>query len=360
MLLNRKTAEKKHCMTEDLPAILAGPDYRSPNGEAPLLVFNNSRVRKARLRAHPIIAVHGMKENVSPNSHAGETEFLLLNRIDSLTWKTLVNRSRQKRPGNRYRFKGGIEGEIVKAPEEGGIRYIRFSSPIDDAWLDIHGHIPLPPYIKRDDESSDSDRYQTIYADRFAGTALGPGASAAAPTAGLHFTKELFERFDASGIEKVFITLHVGLGTFLPVRTERIEDHVMHEELYNISEDAARRINKAKAAGRKIIAVGTTSVRTLESACCKNNEDTEQTKMYVKAGEDSTRAFIYPGYRFKLVDALFTNFHTPGSTLLMLVSAFAEAAAGSFSGRQIILESYAEAIEKRYRFFSYGDAMFIH
>jgi len=368
MLLNRKTAEKNHCIMEDLPDILAGPDFRSPNGEAPLLVFNNSKVRKARLRAHPIATGPGMEENISPNSHGGDTEFLLLNRIDSLTWKTLVNRSRQKRPGNRYRFKGGIEGEIVKSPvaaEEGGIRYIRFSSPIDDDWLDIHGHIPLPPYIKRDDESSDSDRYQTIYADSLAGSALGPGASTAAPTAGLHFTNELFDRFDALGIEKVFITLHVGLGTFLPVRTERIEDHVMHEELYNISEDAARRINEAKTAGRKIIAVGTTSVRTLESACKESkgvdlrNEEAQAKKMVIKAGEDSTRIFIYPGYRFKLADALFTNFHTPGSTLLMLVSAFAEAAAGSFIGRQLILESYVEAIEKGYRFFSYGDAMLI-
>ena len=354
-------------MVKDLPAILAGPDFRNPAGEAPLLVFNNSRVRKARLRAHPMAARPGVETNVSRSVYggpAGEAEFLLLNRIDTLTWKTLVNRSRRRRPGCRYRFEGGIEGEIVKVPasieeEEGGMRYVRFNAPVDDDWLDIHGHMPLPPYIKRDDEKSDSERYQTIYADRLAGSALGPGASAAAPTAGLHFTKELFKRFDTAGIEKIFITLHVGLGTFLPVRTEQIEDHVMHEELYSISEDAARRINEAKAAGRKIIAVGTTAVRTLESACYGENEVTEGGKeMFVKAGEDSTRIFIYPGYRFKLADALFTNFHTPESTLLMLVAAFADGKA-SISGRQLILESYAEAIEKEYRFFSYGDAMLI-
>ena len=345
MLLDRKTGERRHCMVNDLPAILAGPDFRSPGGEAPLLVFNNSRVRKARLMAHPA------------------AEFLLLNRIDSFTWKALVDRSKRRRPGCRYCFADGIEGEIVTAPEaeeEGGIRYIRFSSCIDDDWLDIHGHVPLPPYIKRNDEDSDSERYQTIYADKLAGAGLGPGASAAAPTAGLHFTKELFGLFDAAGIERVFITLHVGLGTFLPVRTEQIEDHVMHEELYSIGEDTARRINTAKAAGRKIIAVGTTAVRTLESAFCKEPADTGYGKgTYVKAGEGKTRIFIYPGYRFNAVDALFTNFHTPGSTLLMLAAAFADANAGVFSGQQLMLDSYAEAIKERYRFFSYGDAMLI-
>ena len=361
MLLERGTGERRHLTVKDLPGILSGPAFRGINGGSPLLVFNNSRVRKARLKAHPM-AAKGGNEIISSSVYggpSGEAEFLLLQRLDSHTWQTLVNRSKKRRPGCRYRFEGGVEGEIIKAPvepDDNGTRCIRFNAPIDDDWLDIHGHIPLPPYIKRDDENSDTERYQTIYADRMAGAAFGPGASAAAPTAGLHFTDSLFKAFDAEGVERVFITLHVGLGTFLPVRSEKIEDHVMHEELYSVSEDAAHRINQAKAADRKIIAVGTTAVRTLESACCGGS---------VKAGEGRTKIFIYPGYKFNAVDALFTNFHTPGSTLLMLVSAFAEAKSGSVvdvnagAGRQLIMDSYAEAIRERYRFFSYGDAMLI-
>ena len=368
MLLERGAGEKKHCMVMDLPGIFAGPEFRSPDGKPPLVVFNNSRVRKARLKAQPMAAKPG-NTIISSSVYGGpggEADFLLLNRIDSHTWLTLVNRAKRRRPGCRYRFNDGIEGEIVKAPhdaeaEDGGTRYIRFNTPIDDNWLDIHGHMPLPPYIKRDDENSDSDRYQTIYADRLAGAALGPGASAAAPTAGLHFTGSLLTAFDTAGIEKVFVTLHVGMGTFLPVRTERIEDHVMHEELYSISEDAAQRINAAKAAGQKIVAIGTTAVRTLESAFCGNSESAEgDKKIFVKAGEGKTGIFIYPGYTFNIVDALFTNFHTPGSTLLMLVAAFATTDAKMpDQGRALILESYTEAIAEKYRFFSYGDAMLI-
>ena len=359
MLLNRKTGNRQHCMVSDLSEILSGPDFRNSKGQAPLLVFNNSRVRKARLKA-------SLKAlSVTAGAVSREAEFLLLKRIDSHTWQTMVNRAKRRRIGSRYCFEGGIEGEIVDSSLKekdnfGGeeFRYVRFDSPIDDNWLDMYGHVPLPPYLKRVDESSDSDRYQTVYADRRAGVNLGPGASAAAPTAGLHFTDELFAQFDRAGIEKVFITLHVGLGTFLPVRTEHIEEHLMHEEVYNISEEAAGKINAAKTAGRIIIAVGTTAVRTLESACNDGR---------IKAGEGTTSIFIYPGYRFKMVDALFTNFHTPGSTLLMLVSAFAnanagafaEGNAGAFTGRQLILESYAEAIREKYRFFSYGDAMLI-
>jgi len=379
-------------MVADLPEILSGPDFRSPHADnsqahshhahspetkGPLLVFNNSRVRKARLKAY--------RQESGTDSKA---EFLLLRRIDSHIWQTMVNRTKRRRIGARFRFDGGLEGELVEPPAEkffaeekeknlfgnsaertGEFRYIRFDSPIDDDWLDIHGHIPLPPYIKRDDEEEDDRRYQTIYADRAAGADIGPGASTAAPTAGLHFTKDLLARLDAAGTESVYITLHVGLGTFLPVRTENIEDHVMHEEVYSISEDAAKRINAAKAAGRKIIAVGTTSVRTLESAFYEGAENPHETASgeksgYVKAGEGTTSIFIYPGYRFKMVDALFTNFHTPGSTLLMLVAAFASAnafaEANAFTGRQLILESYSEAVRERYRFFSYGDAMLIH
>ena len=408
MVLDRRTGQRQHRMTADLPEILTGPDFRSPDGEAPLLVFNNSRVRKARLRAFPLLSgsVSGGGASGGPS---GEAEFLLLNRIDPHTWRVMVNRTKRRRPGNRYRFEGGLEGEIVEAPspiaaspqaaavninganpviagavvesavvasaviasdvvnnavaanDGGEFRYLRFDSPIDDDWLDIHGHIPLPPYIKRDDEATDNDRYQTIYADRAAGADLGPGASAAAPTAGLHFTEKMFGRFDEAGIERVFVTLHVGLGTFLPVRTEHIEDHVMHEETYSISGDAQRRINEAKARGQKIVTVGTTSLRTLESACCESGAG-DKKSVSIKAGEGRTSIFIYPGYRFKMADVLFTNFHTPGSTLLMLVSAFASALpedCGADTGRQFILESYAEAMREGYTFFSYGDSMLI-
>jgi S-adenosylmethionine:tRNA ribosyltransferase-isomerase len=211
---------------------------------------------------------------------------------------------------------------------------LEFDRPIDDEWLDRYGHIPLPPYIKRGDTEADADRYQTVYA--------ASCGSAAAPTAGLHFTRELLDNLADAGIETAFVTLHVGLGTFLPVRSAHIEDHVMHNETYYIDTETAAKIERAKAEGRKVIAVGTTSVRTLESAWDSGRLTT---------GEGGTSIFIYPGCRFNVVDALFTNFHTPESTLLMLAAAFA--------GRELILESYAEAIREGYRFFSYGDAMLI-
>jgi S-adenosylmethionine:tRNA ribosyltransferase-isomerase len=369
MVLDRRTGKREHRMVEEFPAVLAGR-FGGPGGV--LLVFNNSRVRKARLPGRS--AATGTA-----------AEFLLVNRVDSRTWRTLVEKSKRKKPGSRYVFSGGMEAEIVDAETAGpgcsknpGFRYLCFDAPIDDDWLDSYGHVPLPPYIARPDEVSDSERYQTVYADRSAASALGPGASAAAPTAGLHFTERMLAEFAAAGIETAFVTLHVGLGTFLPVRGENIEDHLMHEEVYSIGEDAAGKINAAKARGKKIVAVGTTSVRTLESAWgsgaggipgspkagTPNGEG-------VRAGEGTTSIFIYPGYRFRAVDGLFTNFHTPGSTLLMLVSAFAEnpgfgrqmapgtVSSAGFSGRELILESYAEAIREGYRFFSYGDAMLI-
>jgi S-adenosylmethionine:tRNA ribosyltransferase-isomerase len=284
-------------------------------------VFNNSKVRKARL--------FGRSE-----SGGGEVEFLLLERrgADSRTWLAMARRAKRRRNGSGYTFPGGLRGEITG--EEGELRLLRFEKPVDDVWLDIYGHIPLPPYIKREDTPADSERYQTIYAD--------PYGSAAAPTAGLHFTRELLGRLGEKGIESAFITLHVGLGTFLPVRTENIEDHVMHRECFFIDDETADRIEAARAQGRKITAVGTTSVRTLETAWEGGR---------LRRGEGETSIFIYPGYTFKAVDALFTNFHTPGSTLLMLVSAFA--------GCGLILDAYAEAVRERYRFFSYGDAMLI-
>lgn len=310
MVLDRNTGKRSHHQITDLPGLL-------PAGS--LMVFNNSRVRKARLLA------------VSQTTGA-RAEFLLVRRLDSRTWKTLVQRAKRRRPGSRYLFEDGRIGEIIE--EAGDYRILRFDPPIDEHWLDRYGHIPLPPYIKRGDTPRDGERYQTVYAEKT--------GSAAAPTAGLHFTRELLDTLSRQGIELAFLTLHVGLGTFLPVRTENIEDHIMHEEVFGIDEAAAQKIESAKSEGRKIIAVGTTGVRTLESAWQDGR---------LLRGEGSTSIFIYPGYTFKVIDALFTNFHTPKSTLLMLVSAFA--------GRELILESYQEAIQEEYRFFSYGDGMLI-
>jgi S-adenosylmethionine:tRNA ribosyltransferase-isomerase len=357
MVLDRRTGKREHRVTEELPAVLAG---RFGGPGRVLLVFNNSRVRRARLPGRSL-------------STGAAAEFLLINRVDSRTWRTLVGKAKRKKPGSRYVFSGGMEAEIVesagstdaagfgrggeerpKVREDSAFRYLRFDAPIDDDWLDLHGHIPLPPYIARPDEVSDGERYQTIYADRNAAANLGPGASAAAPTAGLHFSETMLAGLAEAGFGTAFVTLHVGLGTFLPVRSENVEDHLMHEEVYSIGEDAAQKINEAKAAGKKIVAVGTTGIRALESAWGPEG---------IRAGEGATSIFIYPGYRFKAADGLFTNFHTPGSTLLMLVSAFAENPgldfSLGFSGREFILESYAEAIRMGYRFFSYGDAMLI-
>ncbi|MDR1429407.1 MAG: tRNA preQ1(34) S-adenosylmethionine ribosyltransferase-isomerase QueA [Spirochaetaceae bacterium] len=323
MVLDRSTGGRTHRMVEDLPDIL------EPGS---LLVLNNSKVRKARLPAR------------SPETGAG-AEFLLLNTLPSGVWKTMVRRARRRRTGSRYVFDGGREGEIVG--EDGEFRLLRFDPPIDEHWLDLHGRMPLPPYIRRDDTGMDSERYQTVYARI-------PG-SAAAPTAGLHFTSGLLEQLRQRGVETAFVTLHVGLGTFLPVRSENIEDHKMHEEAFSIDDETASRIENVKARGGKITAVGTTSVRVLESAWDGDR---------LRRGEGSTAIFIRPGYTFNLVDALFTNFHTPESTLLMLVSAFAASGprpekAGFSPGREWILESYETAIREAYRFFSYGDAMLI-
>jgi S-adenosylmethionine:tRNA ribosyltransferase-isomerase len=320
LVLDREPGLREHRMAAELPEILSAWEKK------PLLVFNNSKVRKARLLGTSM-------------ETGAKAEFLLLNRIDEFTWKAMAQRAKRRRPGSRYVFDDLAEAEIVS--EDGEFRMLRFDRPIDDSWLDTHGHIPLPPYIKRDDTKTDSDRYQTVYAKNT--------GSAAAPTAGLHFTQELLGKLEKHGMETAFVTLHVGLGTFLPVRSVNIEDHLMHEESFSIDEEAALKIEKAKAEKKPVLAVGTTSVRTLESAwIC---DGTFPTGGYLKRGEGATSIFIYPGYQFKVIDALFTNFHTPGSTLLMLVSAFA--------GRELILESYREAVETGYRFFSYGDAMLI-
>ncbi|MDR2575500.1 MAG: tRNA preQ1(34) S-adenosylmethionine ribosyltransferase-isomerase QueA [Treponema sp.] len=362
MLLNRRTGERSHRMVEDLPEILCGPEFRGKDGGLPLLVFNNSKVRKARLigisqetgaKAEFLLVekigtgdwglgsgvCFGQQANreITYNIFQKKTEPRTPNPEPHSIWKALVQRAKRRRTGSVYVFFDDNGAEIARAEiigGEGEFKHLAFDRVVDDDWLDRYGHIPLPPYIKRQDAPSDSERYQTVYA-----SACG---SSAAPTAGLHFTNELLERIGAAGIESVFITLHVGLGTFLPVRSENIEDHVMHREIFNIDDNTAIKIEEAKTQGRKVIAVGTTSVRTMESAW-KDGA--------LKRGEGATSIFIYPGYRFNTADALFTNFHTPESTLLMLVSAFA--------GRELILESYAEAVARGYRFFSYGDAMLI-
>jgi S-adenosylmethionine:tRNA ribosyltransferase-isomerase len=316
MVLSRGTGAVSHHHMDDLPRLI-------PSGA--LMVFNDSRVRKAR-----VYAVNEVTEKT--------VEFLFTSPVSSTAWKTMVRNARRQRGGATYRFPDGSRATLLSDPALDGteFRILAFDGTIQsqEDWFERNGHIPLPPYINRADSGLDAERYQTVYARET--------GSAAAPTAGLHFTHEMLHRLDEAGIERVTVTLHVGLGTFLPVRVDRIEDHPMHYETYTISPDAAARINRAKVAGRPILAVGTTSVRTLEAAAARGA---------VHAGTGATNIFIYPGYEFCVVDALFTNFHTPESTLLMLVSAFA--------GRGPIRAAYEKAMEERYRFFSYGDAMLI-
>ena len=283
-----------------------------------VVVLNDTRVRKARL--------FGTGEG------GGRIELLLLNRLEPALWETLAGRARRLTPGKAFRFPGNVTGTIEGVAGEK--RRVRFDPPIDDEWLERHGHVPLPPYIKRADTPEDDERYQTIYAQ-----AMG---SAAAPTAGLHFTQRVLDELRARSIQTAWVTLHVGLGTFLPIRTDEIEQHAMHEELFVIPAATKALVDAAVREGRPVVAVGTTVVRTLESAW---------TEAGLQEGEGRTSIYIIPGHRFKAVSTLFTNFHTPGSSLLVLVSAFA--------GRDLILKTYADAIEKRYRFFSYGDAMLI-
>lgn len=320
MVLGRKGGEVSHRAVSDLPELIES---------GTLMVFNNSRVRKAR--------VFGTKE-----STGREVEFIFLNKIDeaSCVWNTLVKNAKKQRAGMRYEFPDSSVGTILENPQNEGteFRTVRFDFALTENWFEKNGHIPLPPYIRRADDAADGERYQNVFADTV--------GSAACPTAGLHFTNEMLETLERKKIERAFITLHVGLGTFLPVREENIEDHKMHEEIFTVESDAARKINQAKKEGRPILAVGTTSVRTLESACVA-----EGGAWQVREGTFATSIFMYPGYKFKIVDQMFTNFHTPESTLIMLVSAF--------SSRENILNAYKEAVRERYRFFSYGDAMLI-
>ena len=283
-----------------------------------LLVFNDTRVIPARL--------HGVKDT------GARVEVFLLTRLNSADWEVLVKPGRKLRVGAKIKFSDDLSCEIISDTDFGG-RIARFYyNGVFEEILDRLGETPLPPYITAPLE--DKERYQTVYSRE--------NGSAAAPTAGFHFTKELLQKIKDIGCEEVFVTLHVGLGTFRPVSVDDIKDHVMHREFYSVSPEAADAINKAKAEGRRIVAVGTTAVRTLEAA--------GESGM-IKAGGNWTNIFIYPGYRFRLVNSLITNFHLPQSTLLMLVSAL--------STREIMLSTYDEAVREHYRFFSFGDAMFI-
>lgn len=314
LVLERASGRIAHRSFADLP------DLVEPGT---LVLLNDSRVRKARLYAE------------SPSG--GRAEFLLLEELEPGLWRSLVGRARKQRPGKSYRFPGGVSGTVVEGPgqEDGGeLRRVRFDPPISEAYLEQHGHVPLPPYISRADSDADAERYQTVYA-----RAVG---SAAAPTAGLHLTPDLLAELRARGAELAALTLHVGTGTFLPIRSETIEAHRMHEERYEIPEATAGAIDRALAEGRKVLAVGTTVVRAVESACRDGR---------VAPGAGRTSLYITPGYRFQAVSQLLTNFHTPRSTLVVLVSAFA--------GRVRLLRAYREALAQGYRFYSYGDAMLI-
>ena len=312
LVLDKRSGDIHHRVFRDIVEELNAGD---------VLVINNTRVIPARL--------YGKKADTG-----AVIEVLLLNRKQDNTWEVLVRPGKKAREGAVIEFGDGLlKGEIVGILEEGN-RLIRFSyDGIFEEILDQLGEMPLPPYIKH--KLKDRDRYQTVYA-KYDG-------SAAAPTAGLHFTKDLLGEIRAKGVQVAEVTLHVGLGTFRPVKVDKVESHHMHTEHYIIDEATAETINAAKREGRRVIAVGTTSLRTLESAAGEDG--------LLKAGEGDTDIFIYPGYRFKMIDALITNFHLPKSTLVMLVSAIA--------GRENIMKAYEEAIKERYRFFSFGDAMFI-
>ena len=312
LVMDRNTGEVTHGTFRDILR------YLHP-GDA--LILNDTKVIPARLL--------GEREGTGAS-----IEILLLKRMEKDVWECLVRPGKKLRPGARAVFgDGSLKAEILEVVE-GGNRLVRFEfEGIFEEVLDRLGEMPLPPYITH--KLKDRGRYQTVYA-RYEG-------SAAAPTAGLHFTPELLDEVRALGVQTDFVTLHVGLGTFRPVKVDDVEQHTMHTEWYNVPEETADLINRTHQAGGRVICVGTTSCRTVESAADENG--------IVHAGSDDTSIFIYPGYHFKTMDGLITNFHLPESTLIMLVSAFA--------GREHVLKAYEEAVRERYRFFSFGDAMFI-
>lgn len=312
LLLDRNTGEVSHHVFREIV------DYLHPGD---CLVLNDTKVIPARL----------LGEREGTGSHV---EVLLLKRKEADVWETLVKPGKKCRPGHRLVFGDGLlRAEILETVEEGN-RLIRFEyGGIFEEVLDKLGEMPLPPYITH--KLKDKSRYQTVYA-KYEG-------SAAAPTAGLHFTKELLGQISDRGVGIAYVTLHVGLGTFRPVKEENLLNHHMHSEYYQVTKEAARMINRTKEKGGRVICVGTTSCRTIESASDENG--------VVRPGCGNTEIFIYPGYQFKVLDGLITNFHLPQSTLVMLVSALA--------GRENVLAAYEEAIKERYRFFSFGDAMFL-
>ena len=312
MVLDKISGEIEHKVFKDII------DYLEPGD---CLVLNDTKVLPARLYGNRV-------------STGGMVEILLLKRVDKDVWECLVKPGKKAKIGNKIEFgEGKLVGEIIDIIDEGN-RLIRFSyEGIFEEILDEIGTMPLPPYIHH--KLEDKNRYQTVYAMN--------NGSAAAPTAGLHFTKELLKKIEEKGVEIARVTLHVGLGTFRPVKVDDVTNHHMHSEYFEVSEEAADKINGIKAKGCRIICVGTTSCRTIESAADENGK--------VRAMKGNTEIFIYPGYQFKVLDCLITNFHLPESTLLMLVSALAT--------KENIMNAYNEAIKNKYRFFSFGDAMFI-
>ena len=313
LVLDKNTGETEHRHFRDITGYLRPGDC---------LVINNTKVIPARL--------FGVKEDTQ-----AKIEVLLLKRRENDIWETLVKPGKKCKPGTVIVFgEGLLKGTVIDVVDEGN-RLIQFSyEGIFEEILDQLGQMPLPPYITH--QLKDKNRYQTVYAEH--------DGSAAAPTAGLHFTKELLAQIEDMGVKIAHVTLHVGLGTFRPVKVENVLEHHMHSEFYMVEESEAKKINDTKAAGGRVICVGTTSCRTIESAAGEDG--------ILKAGSGWTDIFIYPGYKFKILDCLITNFHLPESTLVMLVSALA--------GREHVLHAYDEAIKERYRFFSFGDAMFIH
>ena len=312
MVLHRNTKQIEHKVFKDII------DYLEPGD---CLVLNDTKVIPARL--------YGKKDT------GAKVEFLLLKRIENDDWEAMVRPGNKLKAGAKVSFGDGILQAEVLETLEGGNRRVRFTyEGIFNEILDKVGLMPLPPYIK-ENIKEENEKYQTVYA-KYEG-------SAAAPTAGLHFTEELLEKIKEKGVEIAKVTLHVGIGTFRPVKVENVEEHKMHSEHFYVKQIEADKINKAKETGHRVVAVGTTSCRVLESVSDENGK--------MKEIETDTSIFIYPGYKFKCVDALITNFHLPESTLIMLVS--------SLGGKDFIMKAYKEAVEKRYKFFSFGDAMFI-
>ena len=314
LVVDRKTGARTHKIFKDII------EYINPGD---CLVLNNTKVIPARLL--------GQREKTG-----GAVELLLLKRLSGTDWETLVRPGKSCKPGQRLVFGDGLLKAEILDVIEGGNRIVRFEfDGIFEEVLDKLGEMPLPPYITH--KLADPSRYNTVYA-KFDG-------SAAAPTAGLHFTPELLKKLEDKGVKLAYVTLHVGLGTFRPVKEDVITDHKMHTESYEVTPETAKVINDTKASGGRIICVGTTSCRTVESSVVKNPDGDG---FIVKPGSGDTDIFIYPGYEFKIMEGLITNFHLPESTLVMLVSAFA--------GREKVLEAYEEAVRERYRFFSFGDA----